>query len=315
MAKLAMNSSDLLASIKSRALVPTSQITFSDEDLLNFATEEVSLKLVPSILAVREEFYVTEEVQNLVDNQSNYKIPYRSIGNRVRFVYINQSGTQAQPLAQLPIEDIIEYQEDNFSYQNAGFYLQNDEIVIMPPITASANGTIVFKYYLKPNAVVLLSRGAKITAINTTTGEISVETVPSNISVNSEVDFIGSTGNFKTKAFDIIASGVSSISKIIMVSPGDIPTNLSVGDYICTAGETVIPQVPAELQVMLAQAVACRVLEALDDTVGLQNANAKLAEMEAKLLNVISSRIEAPGRKITNRNSFLRNRRYNRQRY
>lgn len=312
MAKLYMNTSDLLASIKSRAMIPVSQNSFSDTDLLNFATEELNLKLVPSILAVREEFYVTETSLPLVANQSAYKIPYRAIGGKVRFIYMNTGDDRVKPLAQLPMEDLMEYQASSYSCQDAGFYVQNDEIVILPNISGAVNGSVVFKYYLKPNSTVLLSRGAKISEINTTTGEITTETVPTNITVNSEIDFIGCTGNFKNKGFDIMTSAVSSASRIITVDPSDIPSDLQVGDYICTAGESVIPQVPAELHVMLAQAVACRVLEALGDTQGLTNASAKLAEMEQKLLNVIDGRVEAPGRKITNRNSFFRSGKSNR---
>jgi hypothetical protein len=97
-----------------------------------------------------------------------------------------------------------------------------------------------------------------------------------------------------------------------MFNPSDIPERLSVGDWICLAGETVIPQIPSDLHVMLAQAVACRVLEAIGDSQGLQNAAAKLQEMEQKLFNVIDSRLESPGRKCIPLNGLLRP---NRRRY
>ena len=305
-----MTTTDLLTSIKSRAAIPLSQATFSDTDLLNFATEELNLKVLPSVLAVREEFYVTEATVAMVNGQSNYKIPYRAVGNKVRFVYLMQSDTQAKPLAQLPMESLVDYKASSFAYQEAGFYLQNDEIIILPPVSGALSASLRFKYYMRPNNVVALSRGAQITSIDTNTGIITVASVPSNITVNSQIDFIGSTGNFKTKGFDIIASGVSTSSKTITVSSLSIPSDLQVGDYICTAGESVIPQIPTELHVMLAQAVACRVLEAIGDTPGLANANAKLTEMEQKLLSIIDSRVEAPGRKVQNRNSFFRNNRF-----
>jgi hypothetical protein len=290
-------------------MIPVAQNSFSDADLLSFATEEMRLKVVPSVLSVREEFYVTDYSTPLVANQSNYKIPYRAIGGRVRFVYLRQSDNTVAPLAQLPIEDIIEYQSVVYSYQNSGFYIQNDELVVLPAIVGATSGSLSLKYYLKPNDIVELSRGAQITAIDRNSGQITVASTPSNIAVNTEIDMIGSTGNFKTKGIDIPVLNVNTVTKIITIDPVSIPSDLQVGDYLCTAGESVIPQVPAELQVMLAQAVACRVLEALGDTAGLQNANAKLTEMEGKLLTVIDSRVEAPSRKATNRNSFFRNRR------
>jgi hypothetical protein len=315
MAKFGFNSSDLITSIKARAAIPLAQSSFSEDDLLNFATEELNLKILPSVLSVREEFYVTEASVPMVSNQSNYKIPYRAVGGKVRFVYLMQSNTQAKPLAQLPMESLVDYKASSFAYQESGFYLQNDEIIILPPISGIVSASLKFKYYLRPNAIVALSRGALITDINTGTGVITVASVPSNISVTSQVDFIGTTGNFKTKGFDITANVVNTVSKTITVDPASIPSDLAVGDYMCSAGESVIPQIPSELHVMLAQAVACRVLEAIGDTTGLANANAKLAEMEQKLLNVIDNRVEAPGRKVSNRNSFFRNNRFVRRWY
>jgi hypothetical protein len=312
MGKLYKDSDELLTSIKVRAAVPLAQASFSDDDLLNFATEEIELKVVPSVLSVREEFYVTTATIPLEANKSNYKIPYRSIGGRVRFVYMRQSNTDATayPLAQIPLENLPIYQDNTFAYQYSGFYLQNDELVILPPIKGGVSGQLIIHYYMKPNKVVPMSRGAKIIAIDTTTGEIQVDEVPANIAANEEVDFIQAKSNHKTKGFDVLVTAVNVNAGLISVNPNDIPTGLEVGDFICSAGETVIPQVPSELQVMVAQAVACRVLEAIGDTQGLANANAKLQEMETKLLPIIDARVEAPGRKVVNTNSFIRNRRY-----
>jgi hypothetical protein len=313
MSKLYMDSSELLASIKLRAAVPLAQISFTDADLLNFATEEIDLKIVPSILSVREEFYVTTETVPLVANQSNYKIPYRAIGGKVRYVYLLTSDGTSRPLAQIGMEFLPDYQATSFSFQEAGFYLQSDELVILPPIQGTVTSSLVMKYYMKPNKVVPMSRGGQITSItervgNTTLTDIVISTtMPTNFTTGSEVDFIQAKSNHKTKGYDITVQAVSAASRTITINTVDVPSELIVGDFVCTAGETVIPQVPSELQVMVAQAVACRVLEAIGDTQGLANANAKLQEMEVKLLSVIDSRVEAPGRKVKNPNTFIGN--------
>lgn len=309
MSKLYMDSDELLASIKLRAAVPLAQISFEDSDLLNFASEEIDLKVVPSVLAVREEFYVTTETIPLVSGQSNYTIPYRAIGGKVRFVYLQSSDGTVKPLAQIPMEHIPQYQASSFAYQNAGFYLQSDELILLPPVTGQTTGSLVIKYYMKPNKVVESSRGGTITAIDTGAGVITLDAVPSNISAGTEIDLIQSKSNHKTKGYDIPVLAANTTTKMITIDPADIPDDLAVGDVMCSAGESTIPQVPSELQVMVAQAVACRVLEAIGDTQGLVNATAKLQDMEAKLLNVIDSRVEAPGKKIVNTNSFINNRR------
>jgi hypothetical protein len=317
-----MTSAELLASIKLRAAVPISSITFSDEDLLSFAQEETELKLLPSILAVKEEFYVTLATIPLVENQSDYEIPYRAIGNKVRSVFYEQQPGTMLTLANVPIELMNNYTINTFPYQFAGFVLENDHLKLVPRISSGVNGNLLLRYYLRPNKIVKMARGARIRSIDRTTGVIEVSngatganTVPSNITITTQIDFIKGKSTNKTYSFDIDPAAVNASGGTITFATGSIPEQLVVGDWICNAGETVIPQVPPELHVMLAQAVACRVLESLGDTQGLQNANQKLAEMEQKLLSVIDTRVESPFRKIVTTNSILVKGRVSRRRY
>jgi len=317
-----MTSDELLASIKLRCATPISQITFSDENLLAFAQEEIELKLLPNILAVKEEFYVTLATIPLVDNQSDYEIPYRAVGNKVRSVFYEQSPGTMLSLAHVPIELLNNYTINTFPYQFAGFVLENDHLKLVPKIASGAQGNLLVRYYLRPNSVVKMARGARITSIDRTTGVIEVvngatgaKTVPTNININGQIDFIKGKSTNKTYSFDISAASVNAAGGTITFALSDIPDQLVVGDWICTAGETVIPQVPPELHVMLAQAVACRILESIGDSQGLQNATAKLQEMEQKLLSVIDSRVESPFRKIVVTNSILIKGRVSRRRY
>lgn len=317
-----MNSEDLLESIKLRAAVPMSQITYQDEDLLRFAQEEIELKIVPSVLAVKEEFYVTPVQLPLLPNTSNYDIPYRAIGNKVRSVFYRQSNDNLLRLAHIPIEHINEYQDTSYPAQASGFCLENDHIKMLPSIGANPQGSIEMRYYLRPNTVVMMARGAKITSIDRDTGVITVvngstgvSKVPTNININTQVDLIRARPINKTYKFDITLAAVNAAGGSVTLALDDIPEDLVVGDWVCTAGETVIPQIPPELHVMLAQAVACRVLESLTDTQALTNATTKLQEMEMKLLNVIDTRVESPFRKVVSQSTtFLSNRR-NRRRY
>jgi hypothetical protein len=64
------------------------------------------------------------------------------------------------------------------------------------------------------------------------------------------------------------------------------------------------------MHVVLAQAVACRVLEALGDTEALKNASAKLENMERRILSVIDTRTEGNSQKILNLNGHLRQNKY-----
>lgn len=300
-----MTSDELLASVKLRTAVPIAQITFQDTDILNFANEEIKLKIVPDVLSVKEEFWVTTTQLQLLPNVSNYVIPYRAIGNKVRHVFYRQSSTYLLPLAFIPIENINNYQASSFPYQYAGVYLQNNEVVMVPPVAGNPVGSLEMRYYFRPNDLVTMDRAGQITSIDRTTGTITLDQVPANLAVTSLIDFIQTNPPHRTQGFDVPLTSSSINSLTIGVDPADIPTALVVGDYVCSACETVIIQVPDELHVMVAQATACRILESLGDTQGLQNANAKLQEMEDKLLHVIDTRIEGLPRKAVNVNSTL----------
>lgn len=308
---------ELLNSIKIRCAVPISQITFQDQDLLTFADEETKLKIVPQVLKVRQEYYGTTVEIPLVPNQSAYEIPYRAIGNKVRHVFYRQSVGYLLPLAFIPIENINQYQTNNFPFQFAGFYLEGNNIIMVPPVSTNPVGDLELRYYFSPNTLAMMDTAAQIQAIDFTTGVITVDQVPANLAVGTEIDFINYNPTHATAAFDVPIIAASSMANTITVNPADLftpvdtvnpiafPLNINVGDYICTAGQTVIPQVPPDLHIMLAQAVACRVLESLGDQQGLQAANQKLADMQYELLGLISNRIEGPPRKAVNINSTL----------
>ena len=63
---------------------------------------------------------------------------------------------------------------------------------------------------------------------------------------------------------------------------------------------------------MLAQTVACRILDAQGDAQGLQTAMAKLAQMRNAAGILIDNRVEDAPRKLVNRRSLLRTGVFNR---
>ena len=56
-----MNSQELIDSIKSRALVPISQTTFSQNDLLSFATDIMRTRIVPFMIRFQEDYFLKED--------------------------------------------------------------------------------------------------------------------------------------------------------------------------------------------------------------------------------------------------------------
>jgi len=298
---------DLIASIKVRCLVPISQITFTTDDILRFANEEIELKMVPNILRVKEEFYVRNKSVTIESGVTEYEIPYRAIGSKLRNLFF-KSGGNMFPATRLEPELVPYYEGSGNGANNTAFYLRGNDIVL---INGTSAGQVVFSYYLKPNKMVQTTRVGIISSIdrvgNGTIGSVTVSntTFPTNFTADSEVDFLQAKPNFGTYNFDVAITSVNPTTKQIFVLLSDIPTKLKVGDHIANAGECITPQVPSELQSMLAQTVACRLLEAMGDKDNLVMAEKKLAEMERNLFAVIDSRTEGTPQKINNIRGLL----------
>ena len=77
MSKYYYTSDEIIKSVKRRIIMPTSQNTFTDQDLLDFATEEINMGLVPLILAEQEDYFLYDEYIQLVPGSTKYTIPYR----------------------------------------------------------------------------------------------------------------------------------------------------------------------------------------------------------------------------------------------
>lgn len=302
-------SSDIIESAKRKAMLPETQVTFTEDDFLAFANEEMDLGIVPFVMSFREDYYQNSIFVTLESGKSRYHIPYRAIGNKIRDLqYVDGSG-KVYPMRRIFVEDLHKF-DGGFNDQDTSssnkYYIENDEIVLASRPTANgAQLKIIF--YLRPNTLVMEENVATVVAVNRTTGEIVVDQIPSNIEVGSLIDCIEEQSPSKVLKYDIpVLSVVDGDVKIITIDPALIDIHLTPGDQISLAQTTARPQLPAELQSLLAQRVAARCLEALGDQAGLQAANAKIAEIEQKVIPILDNRVDGSPMKVNANVGLLR---------
>lgn len=311
MSKFYYTSDDLIESVKRRALVPSGQSTFTNDDFLAFANEEMNLGMVPTVVTMHEDYFLFTEEITLEAGKTNYPIPYRAIGNKLREVSFLDSNGNIFEMTRIGIGDLPFY-NGPYTYNRVyAFYLQNNDIMLVPQSINITNGTkLRVTYYIRPNSLVLLENVAPILSINdgSTPGtkDIMVSNLPENYTTSQMFDLVKVKSPHKCVKIELTALAVNTTTKIITFNETDIPSELSVGDHICLATESAIPQIPSDLHVVLAHRVATRVLEALGDTEGLQNANLKLAELEKKTESLIDNRVEDAPKKVVNRHATLR---------
>ena len=162
--KAYMTSDDLIASVKRRILLPLSQNTFTAQDVLAFANEEMQISQVPSILQFHEEYFVYAKVFPLVPNTSRYSVPSRAIGMRLRDVSFSDQSGNVYEMARINSDDKSFFQQSTGTSQAIHkYYLEGNDVVLTPSITAvPPTGNINFYFYLRPNQLVANSRAATI---------------------------------------------------------------------------------------------------------------------------------------------------------
>jgi hypothetical protein len=295
--KAGLTTNSLLKSIKRRTMAPDNQNTFSDQDYIDLLNEEMMIGLVPSILEMKEEYFIFKQLVPLVANKSKYPVPERALANKVREVCyrdtISSTIGNEYEMTRIAIDDrytgLSSGSGDYNTYRR--FYMLGSDLVIHPGVGSSAVGSLAFYYYLRPSTIVKEALVATITDIDRTLGTITVSSVPTGYGDESTYDFVKAKSPHNILDIDIPIITINTTSRIITLDIDNIPADLEIGDYIPLSGQTMVPNVPTELHMV----------QALGDTEGLNNASAKVAEMENKMSSMMTSRVEGAPRKVVNR--------------
>jgi hypothetical protein len=309
-----LTSSELIRSIKRRAMIPSDQNTFTDEDFLEMLNEELQYFGIPHLLRTHEEYLLTFEDIPLSNGDGKYPIPYRAIGNKLREAsYItNVSGLTSNPgseqvyeLARISVEDLPDYNNYASSRYAQAFYLENNNLVLLGEVPIT-DAVLRMHFYLRPNTLVLDSKAGKIQSIDAATGTVVLESFPTEFSSSPDMDFVQDKSPNIILGYDKTPTSVDSATRTVIFNADDIPGDLVVGDYLNIAQETIVPQLPVELHAILAQRVAVAALEALGDQEGLVAAQKRLEMMEKASNDIIDNRVEGAPEKINNRHGTLR---------
>jgi hypothetical protein len=154
---------DLIEAVKRKIMFPVSQSTFTDEDILKFANEEMFISQVPTILMHHEEFFVTYKVVPLKPNTSRYPIPSRAIGMKLRDLMWRDTNGTLYEMTRINADNKTQYQRGlGVNEAIHKFYLEGNDVVLIPPVSSSISGSLVMFFFIRPNQLVLNDRAAFI---------------------------------------------------------------------------------------------------------------------------------------------------------
>jgi hypothetical protein len=289
-----MDTTALVASVKRRASVPTTQATISSTDFLSLCDEEMQGYVVPLVVASRSEYMVTT-VDQFIAGSTSFRVPTRAVGGKLRDVkFLNVAGAYAK-CPQVAAEQLD-------LAPSMSHYLEGNTLKLWNgnrPIDQSWPW-LRLRYYTRPNALVYPTSAGVVLSVNGAAITLSA-TPPAGFVTGALFDVVRARPGFECLATD----QAGTVAGNVVTLPGAV-TDIAVGDYVCLAGQAPVPQIPLELHPLLAQAVAVKCLQAVGDIEGQQAAITLLARMEKDAIDLIAQRVEGEPQKIVNRSSLFR---------
>lgn len=287
--------SNLVSSLKRRGFIPTnSEETFGTADFLAMIDEELRSFIVP-LLRDADEDYLTETSDIAVaSGQAAYAIPSRAVTLGLDDVALNNGNGAFVPLERLKKR---EAQLLPAGGPVAGYYLKGNSVVLVP--TPSAAGTLRLTYFQRPNRLVEATAVGEISAINTATRQVTISgsSLPATFTASALFDLVKGTPGFECHGIDRAVSGIVGT---ILTFSATLPTGLAVGDFVCLAGDTPIPQIPVELHPLLAQRVTYLCLRAQKDP-GSADALDAVLRMREDAVKLLTPRVADAPEYVINR--------------
>lgn len=294
----------LIKSVRRRAMIPDDSSAFTDEAIIDIMNEELDEQVISKVLVTNEE-HLVDSIKVTVDkDKSEYKIPYRAVGNKLRDLAYVDSSDGHYELSRISLEELSDYRNSYTSYNRDVFYVKGDSVNLLDVRILDYEALIMY-YYLRPNVLVKEEDCGVITSINTTTGEVALNRFPSSFFNIPKMDFVGKKTPNSIKSYDITPTSINSSAKTVTFKVEELPEDLEVGDYLCKAEESPVPNIPTEFHPILAQATAVHILESLGDSEGLANANRKLENMIDQVVQITNDRVEGAPQKINPRHTTL----------
>lgn len=287
---MTLTTTELIAKVKLWATIPAAQPAFTNAQILDIMNDELWTTIVPFIINFREEYYVTYEDNDISTsaNQS-FDIPRKTVGGIMRDVkLVNSAGDES---------DLPRINPEYKQTQSYGFYIESNKIWLLKSEDYS-NYTLRIYYYRRPGELVLTTACAQVSAIGTTTFDVS--SVPSTMTTGETVDIVQYSPPFGILAKDITATWTATT-----ITPSTYPTGLAVGDWMCKDSESCIAQVPLEVIPYLIQTTVVKIQEILGDQGNLRRGQEKLEQIKESTQSILSPRVTGEIKKIKNYENFL----------
>lgn len=315
--------SALISRVKLQELIPNSDVTFTDSQILELMNQELISTIVPLVNQARQEYFVvtkdyqlpvigtTPEVVNWIE------LPSEASGLTLRDVYVIDEQGNFANVPRLSPEQVaalnpgVWWGTTNVNITGmSGFYIQGNRLFLYPYSIANGRG-MRFTFNRRPARLCLTTAAAQIIAI-------AGDTVTYGTTLNSWAgsDWVSFTQNelphdwatdwsaphlLYTSAVPLDCVQVGSASANTLTFASGVTANLKVGDWVSDYSYSPFAQlIPLEASNLLVQSTCLRLLKALGaDEKSMRAAGESVARMAKDLVTTITPRVQGKTQAIT----------------
>lgn len=290
-----MTSEELIAALKIKGSFPTSNDLFSNADFLVLFNMQMKLEILPFMLKLNEEFLLQSKDFSIVP-RGTYRIPTRAIGSKIRDLKMIDGNGNSTNIDRL-------YEEDRQT-NASGYYMLRNSIELSSDFTSN---TLRMKYFAQPGALVLSTECAQVSSIDTILNQVVVSSVPSSMITGSVIDFVQNNNPYDLLDYDVAIDSLSGTT----MGFTSLPSGLEVGDWICFARQSPVPQVPDEVHPVLVQSALVSTLSSKKDK-ALDYESKVLMKNIEDVVNMLDPRVNNNSSKMRSGRliSHFTNRRY-----
>ena len=284
-------------------LNPNSQNTYTPSDICNLMDHQMSAGVVPALKASCENYFVMNVDVPIVQGQSAYTFPKRSVGNALRDVVLLDASGNEVALNNLEREYIKVQFPFNFvpSIWSFGQYVTANEINLYNTLIQSYTAyTLRFIVERRPGALTLSSNCGQI---NTIVGNVlTLSYVDPSWTTATTFDIINNYAPFQSMGDDLTVTLIAG-SQITLSS---VPTGLTKGMWVCPAQMSCIPQIPYEFFPLLTEMTTAKVSGGLDMSQLLAASKAQIELWGSNMSKLMRPRVKGSPKVIINKDAFSR---------
>lgn len=300
----------LIPTLRLLPLMPAVQNLFTDANLLTIMTFEMTSKIIPLIDNQSEEYFIHIDDLPYNGQATVFSIPPRASAGKLRSVSFVDANENEVRIPRLRLEDIMSNVNSTGLAINPalwGFYLRNNSVILYLGSSTGNNNNFPYlrlRYVRQPNQLVLSTACGEITGI--AGNVITVDSVPSTFTTSETYDLISNSPQMFDSLLDSgTVTAIDSGAKTITFTSGTVPDDLQIGDWVCLANQSPIPQIPYTPGFnLLLQLSAAKCLEIHGDVQGFNVAMSQAADMKSYFISVITPRVDGNVIRLTSPNSL-----------